>query len=188
MTRPFDPRRLDVAALAQAAQQMAGAWPLSEFERLLQDALPLGIGSPATAVDWSAQGELRKVAGAEAQVWLHLVASTALQLACQRCLQPVTVALAIRPKLRFVHGEEQAERLDEDSEDDVLALDKALDLHDLIEDELILALPLVPRHDTCPQPLPTSTGEIDMPAAGVAEHPFAALRRLRPAGGSGDES
>jgi uncharacterized protein len=187
MTRSFDPRRLDVAAFAQAAQRLAGEWPLGEFGRLLQDALPLGSDSPAASVAWSARGELRAVAGGGAQIWLHLAASTTLRLACQRCLQPMTVALEIRPKLRFVHGEEQAERLDEEGEDDVLALDKALDLHDLIEDELILALPLVPRHDPCPRPLPMSTGVIDAPAGGHGEHPFAALHVLRPADGHGEE-
>ena len=56
--------------------------------------------------------------------------------------------------IRFVHGADLAQQLDEESEEDVLALSAALDLRELIEDELILALPLVPRHDVCPQPLP----------------------------------
>ena len=49
--------------------------------------------------------------------------------------------------LRFVDGEAQAEALDADSEDDVLALAPALDLRTLVEDELLLAWPIVPRHD-----------------------------------------
>jgi uncharacterized protein len=175
MTRSFDPRHLDVAAFAQAAQRLAGQWPLREFKRLLLDALPVGSDDPAGSVTWSARGELRRAPGGGEEIWLHLTAGTSLRLACQRCLQPMTVALETRPRLRFVFGEEQAERLDEESDDDVLALDKALDLRDLVEDELILALPLVPRHDRCPVPLPAGAAE----AEAQPRHPFAALAVLR---------
>jgi uncharacterized protein len=40
----------------------------------------------------------------------------------------------------------------------VLALEPALDLKELVEDELLLALPLVPRHEVCPEPLPFEPG------------------------------
>ena len=95
----------------------------------------------------------------------------------------MTVALAVRPSLRFVRGEAQAEALDEDSEEDVLALTPALDLQPLVEDELILALPLVPRHEQCPKPLPMSAGEGEIQQADAADHAFAALASLRRNGG-----
>jgi uncharacterized protein len=141
---------------------------------LLQDALPLTPDSPAQTVAWSARGERRTV-GSEPQLRLHLQARTALRLTCQRCLQPVTVELAVAPALRFVRDEALAERLDEESEEDVLALSAALDLHELAEDELILALPLVPRHEHCPQPLPMSAhGAAGSETAGA----FATLAEL----------
>jgi uncharacterized protein len=85
--------------------------------------------------------------------------------------------------LRFVPTEEEAARLDEaEEEEDVLALPRALNLHELIEDELILALPLVPRHEQCPEPLPWEpempTAPAEVPGEEVA-HPFAALARLK---------
>jgi uncharacterized protein len=185
-TRPLDPRRLDVAAFALAGARLEGEWPLADLLRLQQDALPLAGDSPALAVAWAAQGEQHAIAGGDAQIRLHLQARTALRLSCQRCLQPMVVTLEIRPSLRFVHGEEQAERLDEDSEEDVLALGAPLDLRELIEDELILALPLVPRHDRCPRPLPMSPGDADEAAADDRPaHPFAALAALRRPGGQG---
>jgi uncharacterized protein len=98
----------------------------------------------------------------------------------------MTVVLDVRPCLRFVQGEALAEQLDEDSEDDVLALGPPLDLHELIEDELILALPLVPRHDQCPQPLPMHHDGVQTPADETPTHPFAALAALRRKGGSAD--
>jgi uncharacterized protein len=47
----------------------------------------------------------------------------------------------------------------------------------LIEDEVLLALPIVPRHDHCPVPVPLSSEPDD--AGDGASHPFAALAALR---------
>jgi uncharacterized protein len=152
------------------------------MRRLQQDAMPLASDSPAQTVAWSAVGERRVVAGGEPEVRLRLHASSALRVTCQRCLQPMVVTLDVRPILRFVHGEDQAQRLDEESDEDVLALTATLDVRELTEDELILALPLVPRHDTCPRPLPMGSAAPDAdrsPDAGTAPHPFAALASLR---------
>ena len=55
---------------------------------------------------------------------------------------------------------------------------KALGVPELIEDELLLALPLVPRHDVCPAPLPRAFVEDD-PATDPADNPFAALAALK---------
>ena len=60
----------------------------------------------------------------------------------------------------------------------VLALTPALDLADLIEDELLLALPLVPRHDVCPAPLPVPDNA-DVPEEDEPVNPFAALAALK---------
>jgi uncharacterized protein len=180
----FDPRRLDVAAFAQAEARLGGEWPLATMTRLLQDALPLSADRPATAVTWSVCGARKAVTGGDPEIRLLLGAHTALQMSCQRCLQPVTVELDVQSRLRFVRGEQQAETLDEDSEDeDVLALTPALDLQALTEDELILALPLVPRHERCPQPLPMSAGEDQIAATDDGEHAFAGLAALLRDGG-----
>ncbi len=173
--RSFDPRHLDVPAFAADAALLQGGWPLSGMPRLLQDAPPQTADAQ---LEWSVRGERRAVAGDDDHILLHLQARAGVWLSCQRCLQPVHVPLQVQTSLRFVRGEAQAEQLDEDSDEDVLALSGALDLHALVEDELILALPLVPRHERCPQPLPMSAGE---PAAGGAEEPgsaFAALAGL----------
>ena len=179
----FDARRLDVAAFAQAEGRLVGEWPLAAMPRLLQDPLPLAADGPAAAVAWSARGSRKAVTGGEPEIRLHLQAHAALQMSCQRCLQPVTVVLDVQPRLRFVRGEQQAEALDEDSdEEDVLALTATLDLQQLTEDELILALPLVPRHEHCPQPLPMAVGEAELASSADAEHAFAALAALLPGG------
>lgn len=171
----FDPRRLDVAAFARAGAELAGTWPLAEMPRLLQDTLPPPDG--AATVAWAVRGSSKPVAGGEPELRLHLHAGTTLRMCCQRCLQPVTVVLDVRPSLRFVRGESQAEALDEAGDEDVLALTAALDLRQLVEDELILALPLVPRHETCAEPLPMSAGD-DAATAEAPSPAFATLASL----------
>lgn len=172
-----DPRRFDVADAAAQALELRGHWPLAELSRLAAEH-PADAPPPADDVAWSARAFLRQAAGATPEVWLHLAARAQVLRSCQRCLQPVTLPLAVDRELRFVPGEDAAAALDADSDEDVLALEPQLDLRELLEDELLLALPLVPRHEVCPEPLPRSAGEAEPTA-----HPFAALAALKPGGG-----
>lgn len=173
MSTGFDPRRLELLRFAEAGGQLSGTWPAAAFERLATDA-PL-----TTEVAWAARGERRPVTGGTPETWLTLEAQATVRLECQRCLQPLAEALAVQRRFRFVADEAEAERLDEESEDDVLALPPRgrLDLLPLVEDELILALPIVPRHGICPEPLPLPADEAADEAP--AEHPFAKLAALK---------
>jgi uncharacterized protein len=177
--KTFDPSRLAVEAFAKQGAELSGEWPLRSFERLIDACHADARPSEADSVRWRAVGETRPVRGGTAEIWLHLSGSTELSLVCQRCLQPVAAPLAFERSFRFVDGEAAAAALDEESEDeDVLALTRALDLHELLEDELLLDQPLVPRHDVCPDPLPASAGDDDL-AVPESEHPFAALAALK---------
>jgi len=98
-------------------------------------------------------------------------------LQCQRCLQPLVEAVEVDRHFRFVADEDVAAKLDDEIEDEVLALPRTLDLRELVEDEMLLALPLVPRHDLCPQPLPTQFGDVEEVESKA--NPFAALAQLR---------
>jgi len=171
-TRPIDPRKLPVAAFAAGSGQLEGRWPLASFERLTDGAAQAG------EVAWSARGQLRPVAGTDPEIWLHVAARAQVQLTCQRCLQPVALDLDAMRALRFVADEATAEALDAECEDDVLALPRLLDLHGLVEDELLLALPLVPMHERCPEPLVRSVGEADGAPEPAAAKPFAVLAGL----------
>jgi uncharacterized protein len=178
-TRLADARALDLRALCRDGVTRQGRWPLRGLARL---GTALYATPPEEAsVEWAAQGTLRAVAGAEPELWLHLQAEAGVVLQCQRCLQAMPQPLGVDRRFRFVRGEDEAARLDEETEDDdVLALPDLLDLRDLVEDELILALPLVPRHDgPCPEPLPQPANDDSTDRAAEAEHPFAALAALR---------
>jgi uncharacterized protein len=179
IAREFNPRRLDVEAFAKAGGQESGEWPVGDLERLAGGVFAKASG-PAPAVRWSVRGEYRRPSGAEAEIWLHLKAGSFLQLECQRCLSPVETALDVERSFRFVAGERQAAALDAEIEDDVLALSKKLDLLELIEDELLLALPLVPRHEDCPQPL--RFGHEPDREPDTRPNPFSALQTLKKPG------
>jgi uncharacterized protein len=175
--RSFDPLRLDVEAFAKQAARLEGDWPLADMARIVETTHPQAVHAGADAVHWQARGESRPVRGAPPQTWLHLQANARVALECQRCLEPVQADLQAERSFLFVHGEETAAALDADSEDDVLALTHALDLRSLVEDELLLSMPLVPRHEICPQPLPVASDEVV--AADPPPHPFAALAALK---------
>ena len=177
--RDFDPFRLEVQAFAKEAGELEGRWPLALLDRVAESALSEAAGGGIGEVGWSARGERRATRGGDFQTWLHVKASAALPLECQRCLQPVTVVLEVARSFLFVHGEDTAAQIDADSEDDVLAMTRALDLRELIEDELLLAMPLVPRHEVCPMPLPVSPNE---EFADVEPNPFAVLAALKRGG------
>jgi uncharacterized protein len=181
--RLFDPRQLDIAAFARAGAHLEGRVEPRELERL-QQSLPTlpGDVEPPAAVVWSADGELHPVRAGPPEVWLHLHIATTVRLQCQRCLLPLAEPIGIDRRLMFVRDEAEAARLDEAIDEDVLVLSRRFDLHELIEDELILALPLVPRHEQCPQPLATS-GAVPDDGADERVNPFAGLKTLR--GGDG---
>ncbi|MDR2991771.1 MAG: DUF177 domain-containing protein [Burkholderiaceae bacterium] len=163
---------------------LEGAAQLSDFSRLAQEAaLQAIMADTPVIIDWQAQGEMRRDAGLGDGVVrpaLHLRARTRLPLVCQRCLQPAWMTIAVDRHFLFAPDEAQAMQLDERAQDDVLAAREDFDLLGLIEDELLLALPLVPHHERCPQALPAHSAgfaaeqeEPDQP------HPFAALAALK---------
>jgi uncharacterized protein len=175
--REFDPRRLDVQAFAEADGQLAGEQSPADWPRLAESAAAGASPSDLPPVRWTLRGESRPVRGGPPQTWLHLHAEAQVELECQRCLQSVRVALDAQRSFLFVAGEDAAAALDADSEDDVLALTRALDVPALVEDELLLSLPLVPKHDVCPS-APSMASSDDTPVE-APPHPFAGLAALK---------
>jgi uncharacterized protein len=182
--KSLDPLRLDVAALAREGAPIDGEWMLGGLSRLAEATVAPPGDATQEPVHWQAEAESRALRGGAAQLWLHLKAEGAVWLQCQRCLQPMREPLQVQRSFRFVRDEAQAEAEDLDSEEDVLALPRSLDLQALLEDELILALPLVPRHEVCPQPLPLPVDELEEPSGAEAANPFAKLAVLKQRGRS----
>ncbi len=177
MTKEFAPRRLDVKTFAEESGRLSGETAVQQHERLMAETQGRGGQSP---VAWSATGEVRNSGHLNPDIWIHLKANTVLSLTCQRCLVPVDVPVTVDRSFRFVPDEEMAAAQDDESEEDVLALSRSFDLIELVEDELLMELPLAPTHPTCPQPLRTSSADVDFESATAErQNPFALLGKLK---------
>lgn len=182
MDKTFDPRHLDIKAFAQADAELQGESSLAAWPRLLDEQFAENAGG---TVRWHLQGHMVPVTGDAARVAMRLQATVGLALQCQRCLSAVVEDVAAERDFLFVADEATAEALDEDSEADVLVISRDFDALSLVEDELILALPLVPRHEVCPQDLPTTATDAAFEAFEAASerpNPFAALATLKKSG------
>jgi uncharacterized protein len=181
MDKNSDLKRLQIKAFARDGASLKGLQPLSFFERLSDLALVQSSSEVAnTQVQWEINGEALPVIGGEPQIFLHLNASVSLPMQCQRCLGPVKTALVSEQSFRFVPDEATAEAEDDESEEDLLVLTSELDVWELIEDELIMSTPIVPKHAVCPTEVPMSASDESFEAA-LADrpNPFAALAELK---------
>ena len=178
----WNPQRLDARAFAQAGASFNVTEALQQFQRLYADVTSEGADANSS-VSWQATGEMRPSAGGGAPaVWLHLEATTVVPLTCQRCLGPVHTALSVDRWFRFVADEATAATEDDECEEDLLALEPRPNLHDVLEDELLMELPLGPMHDTCPEPVKLHSGDFSAEsdeADASRKNPFADLARLK---------
>ena len=175
MQKPKNLHSLDIKAFAKAQMQLEGDIPMAEFERLAEDCLGELVGQ----VSWSAQGATLKDPKGQDAIWLHLEAQATAPLTCQRCMHPVPVALMIEQDFRFVADEATALAEDDASEEDLLVLEDSFDLIALIEDELLMSLPLVPMHEACLSEQAPTSAEEDAILAEVKPNPFAVLASLK---------
>ncbi len=147
-------------ASAGAAQQ--GAMPVGGFPRLREL-----LASDAGEVAYEIQG-LRDERGRPS---LRLGVRGRLQLRCQRCLEAMTFDVEETDLLVLAatQAEIDADPLDADAPDRVLG-GKGMAVRELVEDQLILALPYAPRHERCrPGAAPEQDGKVS---------PFAGLKGL----------
>jgi uncharacterized protein len=198
-----DPRALDLFEFARSGRQAAGTVRVSQLPRMLNE-VPQEAPDRDTAFTWQVEGatqpELQDDGAEGPQPYLRLAIHGAAWLECQRCLSPYEQAFNVDATYRIVNTDEEAEEfpLDED-EVDVIVGSRQFDLVDLIEEELLLSLPLVPKHDACPEVHESLTSgasgqEGEDAVEGEAEegeepkrpNPFAALEGLK-SGESGDK-
>lgn len=177
MKHDYDARHLNIEVFARGQGQLEGTQGLARMDRLADEAQgPI----ESSVVRYTATGMVRADGAASEQVWLALTAEVTLPLICQRCLSPVDVPVQFEREFRFVATEELAEAQDEESEEDVLVLSRDFNLLELIEDELLMALPVVPKHTVCPGAVKLQVADPDF-IEEMAEkpNPFAVLEQLK---------
>ena len=176
MSRNFQAQRLNLQELAHDGQPWSETTLIKDLQRLADETQGL---SPDDAVQWQATGELRPKTGADDQVWLHLSAQARVPLTCQRCMTQVAMPVGVDQWYRFVDSEDIAMAEDDEAEEDLLVMVPQFDLMALLEDELLMALPLVPMHESCPVTPVFSAGDPAVDAAEVKPNPFAVLGQLK---------
>lgn len=176
MSEHAPPHKLDIKHAGQSSMQLAGHDSLVNYERLMQETK--GVGADYV-LNWSARFETQPDQAGQPQVWLHLHAGVSLPLTCQRCLGGVDVPVQVDRSFRFVETEAQAALEDDESSEDVLVSSREFDLRGLIEDEVLMDLPVVPRHDTCPVAIKLAAADVDFEDAPVKPNPFAVLAGLK---------
>src|SRR4029434_2397802 len=102
---------------------------------------------------------------------LRLRVNGKLQLTCQRCLGALEHSLRVDALLLLFGSETECEAIPVDAEaPDGIVAAKDMAVRELIEEEVLLAIPYAPRHDGC---------KAGAEAAGAARaRPFADLRTL----------
>ena len=182
---------VDVYEAARTGQALDGSVSLIELPRALElrevpnEAQVRGLGEDAdmSKVSWRAEFFRVEAAAQQPQTWCKLHFRTRLLQQCVRCLEPLAVAVDEERQFVFVGNEERAAELDEDLEmADVLVGSKRFDLAELIEDELILALPPLVQHDVCHLPLEP---EDEQSTGAATKNPFDALKNMDWRGGGG---
>jgi uncharacterized protein len=181
MDKKIDLKHFNVKAFARDGGSAQGQQSLVQFERLSDLAWSMeGQDTAVPQVSWSLTGEMVPVTGADAEIWLHLAADVRLPMQCQRCMGPVVVEVFSDQSFRFVVDEGTAEAQDDESEEDLLVLAPEMDVWALIEDELIMSVPIVPKHEICPESVTLSAADEAFEEALAAKpNPFAALAQLK---------
>ncbi len=136
------PATIDLIQLAERGARLTGALPVKGMPRLAQIC---DDGSGNVFIDLTFErGEGEEV------LLLHGTLHVRLRLTCQRCLEGMDLEFAASPWFILLRSGGHQDRLEE--EPDILVADKPVSLNALVEDELLLALPMVPMHELsrCP--------------------------------------
>lgn len=168
------PRLIDPLKLAERGVRLEGTLGLRSLRRLA--ALLL---SQEGDVDLA----LRFGADERGRMRVRGRAKVAVRAECQRCLGPVDLELQAEIDLLLVAVGERPAQADEDEEEEVLEVGaEPVELAGLVEDELLLAAPMVFLHaeGACRAPAGgVSEVQPEEQGAGERENPFAALEALR---------
>jgi uncharacterized protein len=163
---PEDGSRLcNVAALADEARQVELVIPLERFERVApQLATTQGVVNGSIAL-----------AREQGRIVADVTLTTQVQLLCQRCLEPMPWPVQSSSRVTLLESEAAAADVPHELET-ALAPDGRMRLADLVEEELLLALPAAPLHpdDECPAQRKAKQEEFAEPT----QRPFAALSEL----------
>lgn len=146
------PVSIDGAEFARQGECLEGVAALSALARL-QDFLTDTDGTVA----YRLAGTVRR----DGKPTIAVSVAGSLRVMCQRCLQPVQLDIEGSRKLVFVPGSALGDFDDEEDDTDYLPSEDRVSPLEVVVDELLLAMPISPRHpeDACPVKLPLVVGD-----------------------------
>jgi uncharacterized protein len=157
---------IDAFEFCRSNGHRAGVTPVAEMSRLISD-----CADASGEIAWTIDGGLTQ----QGYPALTLSVTGTVQLMCQRCLTPYAFEMASSTMLVLGKDDEDADTIEQVLDDesiDVIVGSRVCDANDLIEDEALLALPQVPKHDACPDTSLVDAIEREKPS------PFAGLKDL----------
>jgi uncharacterized protein len=160
-------KTMDLFKFCLDADQASGSYAIQDLNRLSAE-----LVSSDGELAWNFSGGRHQIGAPELK--LHIQAQ--VKLICQRCLTPYVETLDSVSNLVLAKSEEQADELEErlnDDSIDVIVVSPEQEYSVLIEDEALLALPVSPRHATCPDGFKAEIIN-EKPVS-----PFAALKKLK---------
>ena len=161
------PTTIKPVKLARKEGKLVGFMPLKQLSTLVAD-----CASDEGRVEADLELHMN---GARPEI--HGSAKASVQLVCQRCLEPVEVEIHAKVALGIAQTEEQVNEMPSDLEPFMLE-EEEIPLSDLLEQELILALPIVAYHNGC-NPYPYDKGAEKSAAVKEKPNPFAVLEQLK---------
>jgi len=189
----FDLRETDLFAFCRKGGSAAGDVVMRDLPRILAEtAADAPASAPEETFHFTVGGFAREEAAepgapVSRRLFLDVTVDGRVWLDCQRCLGVYPEPIATKMRFEVVASEAAADAAPmDDDEIDVVVGSKKFSVLELVEDEVLLALPTAPKHEVCPavhESLVTGTdGEVEPEAAPEEEKrpsPFAALAGLK---------
>ena len=166
---------IDAFSFCQLQERREGNILIADLQRLSNE-----CANTEGALSWSLEGGVNRLGYPR----LILTVNGNVQLMCQRCLTIFAFEVDSESELILAKNEENADEIEaliDDDEIDVVVGSKTFNIMDLIEDEVLLAIPQSPKHAVCPDVALDSS--VSTVAAIEAEaikkdSPFAVLKKI----------
>ncbi len=156
-------KHIDTARFCKDGASLSGVLSEAQLPRLAAEVLPTTGFSAA----WEAQGV--------SPDYLNLTLKATVQMRCQRCLGAMVEVIDVSYRFQFVTDEATAQAMDESSDEvDTLVHSRQFDLQEMVEDEMLMALPLVCLHENCPEAGVAAFLPVD-----TKPNPFSILKNLK---------
>ncbi|MDX1490017.1 MAG: YceD family protein [Pseudohongiellaceae bacterium] len=164
------PEYVDARKIFAQQATIEGVMPVDRFTRF-GEALTSNQGEVSIKLSFDYDERHRRVIDGSL--------TTQVYVSCQRCMEPTKISLSDTFRLALVESEEQIEKLPKEL-DPWMSLEPKLVLADIVEEQLILCMPIVSYHDYECHPVQQETPSEETNGSGAEKpNPFAILQTLK---------